>query len=232
MSEAVQAAVEFRGVTKDYVTDWRGRRRRAVEGVDLVVRAGTVCALVGPNGSGKTTLLKIAAGLTAPSAGACMVRGRIGFAPDDLVLPVHLSAREALNRLALIVGCPVGSVDDAVAAAGLGAEADRPMREFSKGWRQRAALAQAWLARPDVLLLDEPAAALDPRAARALAERLRAARAEGRTVVVSSHFLPQIEEVADQFLVLEGGRAVWSGTAEELRARGGLEAVYLEATRR
>ena len=229
-------AIAFRQVTKDYAVDWRGRLRRALDEVSFEVEPGSICALVGPNGSGKTTLLKIAAGVAAATAGTCWVAGRCGFAPDALDLPGYLTPREALVRIGLVTGASrdeaARAAEAALERAGLAAEADRRMAGFSKGLRQRVAVAQAWLGEPEVLLLDEPAAALDPCAAEALAEALQGERAAGRTVLFSSHFLPQVEEVADRFVVLEAGRVLWAGGRGEALAGGGLRARYREAVRR
>lgn len=228
-------AIAFRRVTKDYVTDWRGRARRALREVDFEVGAGEICALVGPNGSGKTTLLKIAAGLTSCTAGSCEVGGRLGLAPDELDLPAYLTPQEALTRFGQIDGLASAparaAAEQALVRLGLADATDRPLREFSKGLRQRVAVAQALLGEPEILLLDEPASALDPRAIEQLADVLRSEREAGRTVLLSSHFLPQTEEVADQFVVLDGGRVLWRGRRGELAERGGLRAVYLEVVR-
>lgn len=226
-------AIAFRRVTKDYVTDWRGRVQRALHEVDFEVPMGTICALVGPNGSGKTTVLKIAAGLTRCTAGHCEVTGRGRIAPDELDLPRYLTPREALVRIGRIDGLAAKAAEGAAECAldrlGLAGVMSRPLRELSKGMRQRVAVAQALVGDPEILLLDEPASALDPRATEQVAEVLRGERAAGHTVLVSSHFLAEIESLADGFVVLGEGRVLWSGTRERLGQCGGLRAVYLHA---
>jgi ABC-2 type transport system ATP-binding protein len=230
-------------VTKDFVLDWRGRRRRAVEAVSLAIPRGSIGALVGPNGSGKTTLLKICAGLTRPCSGTCRIAGRapteaaangcMGYVADEADFPDYLSAQGLLERWARIGGVVRAESAEAAGRAletvGLAAHAPRRIREFSRGMRQKLALAAALLGDPPVLLLDEPASALDPRALRWLEDFVAAQRAAGRTILLSSHFLPQVEEIADQCLVLADGRVVFAGPRAEVRARGGLNAVYLEA---
>lgn len=229
-------AVAFAAVAKDYVVDWRGARHAALRGVSFTVRRGTVCALVGPNGSGKSTTLKLAAGLTCPTAGTCTVRGRIGYLPESPGLPGYLTARALLAELAALDGGAAvvrrETVARAMAQAGLADAADRRVGELSQGMRQRLGLAQALLGEPAVLLLDEPAAGLDPRAAAQLAAVIAAQRAAGRTVVLSSHFLPQVAELADQVVLLERGAALFVGTRADVAARGGLERIYLEETAR
>lgn len=238
-------AIEVRDVTKEFVIDWRGTRRRALERVSFSVAPGTVCALVGPNGSGKTTLLKICAGLTAATSGTCRLlgtsparagrAGRLGYVADELALPGYFTARDVLVRLARVAGADAAraarEAEAALAQTGLAGEAERRVREFSRGMRQRLALAVTLLGDPAVLLLDEPAAGLDPRALLEFAAFVRAGRAAGRTILLSSHFLPQVEELADQFVVLDAGRRVYDGPRAELAARGGLSAIYLEAVR-
>jgi len=225
--------IAVRGLGKDYLLDWRGSRQQALVDVSVSVRRGSICALVGPNGSGKTTLLKLLAGLTAPTRGSCAVTatpGRVAYVPDESLLPGHFRVGELLQRLGRVYGLsPValaGEVEAALRATGLEALAGRRVGELSKGVRQRVGLAQALLGGPELLLLDEPAAALDPHALARFAALLSAQRAAGRTVVLSSHFLPQIEALADQFVLLEHGRVLFQGDREEVAARGGLDAVY------
>lgn len=228
------AAIELRNVTKEFAPDWRGARPRALADVQFAAARGRVTALVGPNGSGKTTLLKICAGLTRPTAGTCSVEARgIGYVPDDPQFPGYFTARELLTRLACLFGVArervAVEVEAALAAVSLGDEAGRRIGEFSRGMRQRLALAQALLGEPELLLLDEPAAALDPRALARFAMLIAAQRAAGRTVVFSSHFLPQVAEIADDFAMLSDGRVIFRGDRSDVAARGGLEAIYLEA---
>lgn len=236
-------AISLDRVTKSYVTDWRGRRHVALREVTLSVGRGRVCALVGPNGSGKSTLLRICAGLTGTDAGRCRVGGRppgapgwaVGFVPDRLLLPAYHPVAAALLQLARLYGIADEAAESAVRAAlrevGLEREAERRIGALSQGRRQRVAIAQALLGRPEILLLDEPGAGLDPRGLEQLAGVIRAQRAAGRTVLLSSHFLPQVERLADDVVLLEQGRVIFTGTQEDLAACGGLHSVYLEEVR-
>lgn len=240
------AAVTFAGVTKDYVTDWRGRTWRALDQVSFVVPVGSICAVVGPNGSGKSTVLKLAAGLTRASVGHCLANGRapaaaltegqIGYLAEDFVAPPFFTGRDLLVRLARVAGLNSPQASEVaarlLATVGLQEAGDRRVGEYSKGLRQRLGLAQALIDDPQLLLLDEPAAGLDPRAVENLAGIIRAQRDAGRTVVLTSHFLPQVEELSDHFVLLERGRVLFTGSPAEVRQRGGLAQLYLEAVTR
>ncbi|HLP26617.1 MAG TPA: ABC transporter ATP-binding protein [Acidobacteriota bacterium] len=231
-------------LVKQYPLDWRGRTVRALDEVSFVVRPGTICALVGANGSGKSTTLKLCAGLGRPTSGVCVVAGRapvdalregqVGYLPEETLLPEFDDAREFLGRLAALGGLAPAeaakAVEEALAQTGLAEIATQPLGALSKGQRQRVGLAQALLRRPDVLLLDEPAAGLDPRGQAALRELMAAQRSAGRTVVFSAHFLPHLDELCDQVVVLERGRVLFDGNRAAVVAGGGLERIFLEAT--
>ena len=214
--------------------------RRALQGIDLEVGVGETVGLVGPNGSGKTTLLRILAGLLAPDAGSVRVLGhdpwsararvmervRFAFAPPALF--ETLTAREHLRHLARLGAAADGrgeateaEVERTLATVGLGARADERVRAFSFGMRQRLALAQALLPRPELLVLDEPTEGLDPLAIlelRALLARLRAEH--GLALLLSSHLLVEIDHLVDRLVVLNEGRVVFAGTPAELRTGG------------
>lgn len=198
----------------------------AVRDVTLDARAGAVTGLVGPNGSGKTTLLLMLASLLAPDAGLlriggidpvadpAAVRAMVGWMPDALGAWPSLTARETLVMTARLYG-----IDPAEARAraarllvevGLQELADRPARVFSRGQKQRLGLARALVHDPRVLLLDEPASGLDPQARIELRTLLRRLAAEGRTVLISSHILSELEEVVDDAVFLVEGRTVSS----------------------
>ena len=205
--------------------------RRVLDGVTLALAPKRITALVGPNGSGKTTLIKVLLGLTRTDAGRLEIGGepfddagsyrrRIGYAPQAPRLPEHLKVGEVFAMLReLRPGEPVDEqlVDD----FGLRAEWGSPVGVLSAGWRQKLAIASAFLFRPDVLLLDEPTAGLDPIAAGHFKAKLRRVRAQGRTILISSHILGEIEELADDLAFLDEGRLRFSGPVQSLLAETG-----------
>lgn len=207
-------------------------RRPVLEGVSLGLLPGRVTALVGPNGSGKTTLIKLILGLARPDAGRILMdgvpvdaegryRARIGYAAQAPRLPENLAVGEVFAMLrALRPGAPVDEV--LLDAFGLRNEWDTPVGTLSGGWRQKVSNAIAFLFAPDVLILDEPTAGLDPIAAGLLKAEIRAVREEGRTVLVTSHILSELEELADDVAFLCDGRLRFGGSVEALLAETGM----------
>ncbi len=192
----------------------------ALDGVDIEVRPGTVHGLLGPNGAGKSTLLRSLLGLVRLDAGDIEVEGVIaGFVEVPGAYP-YLTGRQNLEVLVRLDDHP-GDVAQALAQVDLTGRADSKVSGWSLGMRQRLAIAAALLRSPDVLLLDEPANGLDPRAARTLRELVRGLAADGLTVLLSSHDLPEVEAICDDVTVLVGGRVAWTGTMTDLRARPG-----------
>lgn len=244
MTHSDQPAIRCERVVKDYATDWRGRRWRALDEVSFALPVGMLGVLVGPNGAGKSTLLRLCAGLARASSGRCEVlgqspaavaaAGRIGYVPDHAGLPSYLTVEAVLSALACLGGMGASETADAVRHALRETELEnartRRVGELSKGQRQRLGLAQAILGDPAVLLLDEPASGLDPRAVEQLARLLERWRGQGRSILLSSHFLPQVEELCDHVVLLERGRVVFAGPREAVIAAGGLHRVYLEKT--
>lgn len=202
---------------------------RALDGVDLHARAGRITALVGPNGSGKTTLLLVLAGLLVPDSGTVHVAGhdpvtdgpaaraRTGWMPDTFGTWDSLTAREVLRTFAAAYRLPAATVgprvDELLTLVHLSEYADRPAAVLSRGQKQRLGLARALVHDPSVLLLDEPASGLDPRSRVDLRVLLRRLADEGRTVLVSSHVLTELEEMADDAVFLSRGRTVLAGDA-------------------
>ena len=199
---------------------------RAVNGVNLTARKGAVTALIGPNGSGKTTLLLVLAGLLTPHAGTVRVAGldpvtqnslartRTGWMPDVFGTWDSLTAREVLTTVADAYRIPRAMARPRVAGlldlVHLGEYANRPAHVLSRGQKQRLGLARALVHDPEVLLLDEPASGLDPRSRVDLRHLLRDLAADGVTVLVSSHVLSELDEMADDAVFISRGQTVAS----------------------
>jgi Cu-processing system ATP-binding protein len=206
--------------------------RVVLEDVTLALAPGRITALVGPNGSGKTTLIKLVLGLARPDGGRLTLdgvsfdadgayRARIGYAPQSPRLPDHLRVGEVVGMLrALRAGTTVD--ETLIESFGLRGEWETRVGTLSGGWRQKLADACAFLFKPDVLLLDEPTAGLDPVAAGILKAELRAARSRGHTLLISSHILSELEELADDIAFLCDGRLRWSGPVSALLQETGV----------
>ena len=204
---------------------------KAVDGVDLEARAGKVTALIGPNGAGKTTLLLVLAGLLVPDSGSVRIAGfdpvtqsrsareRTGWMPDEFGTWDSLTAREVLETFGAAYGMPAAMArvraDELLETVHLTEFADQHAAVLSRGQKQRLGLARALVHDPDVLLLDEPAAGLDPRSRVDLRVLLRSLAAQGKTVLVSSHVLTELDELADDAVFISRGRSV---PAEQLAA--------------
>jgi len=228
----------------------RGVRRsfgpvHAVQGVDLDAPPGEVTALVGPNGAGKTTLLLVLATLLRPDAGEVRVAGfdpvsqpnevraRMGWSPDVFGLYDNLTAREYLEVMAAAYHVPARARTDRanylLRVARLPEKAEEPVHSLSRGQKQRLGLARALVHDPSVLLLDEPASGLDPRSRVELRDLLRQLAGEGKTVVVSSHILSDLEEVADRVVFVDAGRTVGQHRIGELPAVAAVRTYRLRA---
>ncbi|MBA2756889.1 MAG: ABC transporter ATP-binding protein [Chloroflexi bacterium] len=212
----------------DHVSRWYGNVV-AVNDISFALGPG-VTGLLGPNGAGKSTLLHLLAGLLAPSAGQVWVAGRpafgdpavyrdVGLVPEREAVPGHLSGREfaRLNADLQGVADPGGAAHRAIATVELSDAADRPMRTYSKGMRQRAKLAAALVHEPRILLLDEPFNGLDPRQRLHMIGLLRQMAADGRVILFSSHILEEVERLADGVLVVYAGRLAASGDFRSIR---------------
>ncbi|WP_049929076.1 ABC transporter ATP-binding protein [Halopiger goleimassiliensis] len=204
----------------------------AIDSVSLTVDSGTVFGLLGPNGAGKSTLIDLLLDFVRPDAGTATVLGldprtdaveirrRTGVLPDGFAAYPHLTGEE---HLAFTI--EMHDADDDPAAllerVGLADAASRPAAEYSTGMTQRLGLAMALVGDPDLLVLDEPSAGLDPNGVTRLREIVRTERERGATVVFSSHVLPQVEAVCDDVAIVDDGRLVAEGPLEELRAGTG-----------
>jgi len=205
-------AVLFRAVTKSYGPV------RALSTLDLCVAAGSFVALTGGNGTGKSTVLRLAGGLSRPDAGVVRVdgwdprtapprlRGRVGLLTHDSGLYPDLTVRENLVLHGRLFRTPAGAVPDMVEALDLGAPLNRPVRELSRGTRQRAALARALLHGPDIVLLDEPYTGLDAGAVARLTALLARILSDGATIIAALHDLTPVDGVRTRLVELAAGR--------------------------
>lgn len=221
------ATIELRGLTK------RFGATVAVDDLTASVGAGSVTAFLGPNGAGKTTTLRMLLGLVAPTAGTATIDGQryselaepvreVGALLEGAGFHPARRAIDHLRGLAVAARLPSDAPMRALAEVGLALDAERKVGAFSLGMRQRLALAAAILGEPQVLVLDEPANGLDPQGIRWLRGYLRGLADDGRTVFVSSHVLAEVEQIADEVLIIASGRLVRSTSLAELRAEAGV----------
>jgi heme exporter protein A len=202
----------------------------ALRGASFEVSKGACVALIGRNGAGKTTFLRILASLSKPSRGEIRIEGRIGYLGHGIGVYDDLSAFENLTLFGQLAG--VGNPEEAANAAlehvGLARVKDGLAREFSRGMRQRLAIARAFLHHPDLLLLDEPFTSLDDRAIAVLQELLTRARSRGSTIIMSTHQIREAMELASDVALLERGRMIFSGprSSEMLLDPGWLYRTY------
>ncbi|TWF92738.1 ABC transporter ATP-binding protein [Saccharopolyspora dendranthemae] len=201
----------------------------AVQDLSFTVQPGAVTGFLGPNGAGKTTALRMILGLVTPTSGTATINGLpfsrlpkpggvVGAVLDAHGFHPSRTARHHLLCYSAAMDVPDGQVDRALELVGLAAAADRKAGGFSLGMRQRLALATALLGDPQILILDEPANGLDPEGIAWLRGFLHAFAAGGRTVLMSSHFLREIEHTADRLVIISQGRCVYEGHVDELRA--------------
>jgi ABC-2 type transport system ATP-binding protein len=214
----------------------------AVDDLTFSLHSGTVTGFLGPNGAGKTTTLRLLLGLAEPTAGEALVFGhryrelddparRIGAVLESNDFHPGRSGRDHLRALALAAEITPGRVEEVLASVDLEAAADRRVKTYSLGMRQRLGLAGALLGDPELLVLDEPANGLDPAGVHWLRRFLRWFAEEGRTVLVSSHMLAEAAQTVDEVVIIDRGRRVASGRLDELTERGQtLEDVFLELT--
>lgn len=220
-------AVEVRGLVKRY------GNKTAVDGLDLTVAAGSLTAVLGPNGAGKTTTIETCEGYRRPDAGtvrvlgldpvadAAALRPRVGVMLQNGGIYAGARAEEMLRHVAALHAHPL-DVDALIERLGLGSCGRTAYRRLSGGQQQRLSLAMAVVGRPELVFLDEPTAGLDPQARRATWDLVRELRADGVTVVLTTHHMDEAEELADDVAIIDGGRVMAQGSPEEL-CKGGAE---------
>ena len=235
-------ALELHGLVKDFSVGLRGVKLRAVDHLDLRVAAGQVFGLLGPNGSGKSTTIKMLLGLLEPTAGSCAVFGvpssrvearrEVGYLPESPYFYRHLSGRELVHFYARMCGMPraalAARVDEVIGLVGLEHAADRRVGTYSKGMLQRIGLAQALVHDPRLLILDEPTAGVDPVGSAEMADLILKLKAQGKTVLITSHLLGQIEDICDRVAILDRGRLMVEGAVAELVGSRGRQAFSVE----
>ncbi len=218
--------IETRGLTKVY------NGLVAVDHLDLTIHEGEVYGLLGPNGSGKTTTILMLLGLTEPTEGEVQVVGwdprryplrvkaQVGYIPDQVGFYGDLTAWENLMYTAKLNGIPrkeaYRRIEDALNRVGLQDVAHRPVRTFSRGMRQRLGVADVLIKNPRVIIMDEPTQGLDPESAREFLDLIRELKGEGRTILLASHLLHQVQAVCDRVGLFRRGKKTLEGTVEEL----------------
>ncbi|MCH2136968.1 MAG: ABC transporter ATP-binding protein [Phycisphaerales bacterium] len=224
--------VEAVGLTKVFRDFWMRSRARAVDDIDFTIHSGTIFGMLGPNGSGKSTTIKMILGLLRPTGGRLAVFGRpptdvavkrhIGFLPEESYLYRYLTPLETLDYYGQLFRIPRPErrrrAEELLEMVGLTAVAHRPVGEFSKGMTRRIGLAQALINDPELLILDEPTSGLDPLGTRQVKELLVELRSRGKTILLSSHLLADVQDVCDDMVMLYGGRIQARGTVDELLA--------------
>jgi ABC-2 type transport system ATP-binding protein len=228
VSDEATPPVKARGLVKRY------KEVVAVDHVDLNVRAGDVYGFLGPNGAGKTTTLRMALGLITPTEGTVELFGRdpmrqgaraldgvAGFVEAPRFYP-YLTGRKNLELLAALDGDgATGRIDEVLDIVELAPRAGHRVGGYSHGMRQRLGIASALLRRPRLLILDEPATGLDPAGMRDMRRLIRRLADEGMTVLLSSHQLPEVQELCDRVAIVDSGRVVYEGALSDLRRQGG-----------
>jgi ABC-2 type transport system ATP-binding protein len=225
-----QEVIRVQGLTRRFRDFWLRTRVTALKGIDFSVKQGEVFGLLGPNGSGKSTTIKILLGLLRPTSGSVTVlnqrpgakaaRARIGFLPEVSLLYPYLTPLEALQFYGSLFGHPVAqqkkAARDLLAEVGLEHGINRQIRELSKGMARRVGLAQVLLNDPDLIILDEPTSGLDPQGCRRVKDLVRELASRGKSIVLTSHLLSDVEEVCDRIGILHNGEMLSIGSIDEL----------------
>src|SRR5512136_360625 len=228
-----EAVVAVRGLTKVFKDFWGRPKARAVDSIDFEVKQGEVFGLLGPNGSGKSTTVKMLLGLLHPTRGHIEVFGhsprhvatksRIGYLPEESYLYRYLNSRETLDFFGNLFRLPSNDrqqrAEQLLEMVGLNQVHLRAVGEFSKGMQRRIGLAQALINDPDLVILDEPTSGLDPIGCREMKDLILALARRGKTVILSSHLLADVEDVCDRVVIYYGGKVQAMGTLKELLAK-------------
>lgn len=225
-----EVIVETRGLTKVYRDFWGRQKVRALKALDLEIRRGEVFGLLGPNGSGKTTTMKLLLGLLFPTSGEALVfnrpatdvtkNERIGYLPEESYLYRFLNAEETLDFYGRLFDMPAKvrkqRAAELIEMVGLGPAKRRQLREYSKGMTRRIGLAQALINDPELIMLDEPTSGLDPIGTREIKNLILKLRDDGKTVLLSSHLLADVQDVCDRIAILHQGELKELGRVDTL----------------
>ena len=225
-----EIVLQTRALSKVYRDFWGRQKVRALKALDLEVRRGEVFGLLGPNGSGKTTTMKLVLGLLFPTEGEALVFGRpatdvaknerLGYLPEESYLYKFLTAEETLDFYARLFDMPADKraerTDSLIKLVGLDKARKRQLQEYSKGMTRRIGLAQALVNDPELILLDEPTSGLDPIGTREMKDMILRLKDEGKTVVMCSHLLPDVQDVCDRIAILHQGELKELGRVDEL----------------
>jgi ABC-2 type transport system ATP-binding protein len=225
-----ELVVETRNLSKTYRDFWGRSKKVALKPLDLTIRRGEIFGLLGPNGSGKTTTIKLILGLLFPTSGAAFVFGRdagdvgknerIGYLPEESYLYKFLDAEETLDFYGRLFDMPPAErkrrADVLIEMVGLGRDKNRQLKEYSKGMTRRIGVAQALINDPELVVLDEPTSGLDPIGTREMKDLILDLKARGKTVIMSSHLLADVEDVCDRIAVLHQGELKELGRVEDL----------------
>lgn len=219
-----KTVLSLRNLTKSYSFT------RVVDRLNIELESGEAYGLIGPNGAGKTTTVKMTVGLTYPDQGEIQILGQdlrnlevkrnLGFMPENPTFYAHLTAREFLKFIGSLFGLAGSRLEETInqilAAVGLKESADKPARGFSKGMRQRLGLAQSLINDPQIIILDEPLDGLDPLGRADIKELLLQLKAKGKTILLSSHILSDVEEICDRIGIIDRGRLIKEGQVSQL----------------
>lgn len=227
--------VEIQDLVKDFRPGFGLRRKRVLSGISFQVRRGEIFGFLGPNGAGKTTTLKILMGLIRATSGSARILGHdirlaefrkhVGFLPEGPYFYDFLTGREILEFYARLCRVPRAlrraRTEELLERVGLRDAADLRLRAYSKGMLQRIGVAQALVHDPEVLFLDEPMSGLDPVGRKEIRDLILRFRSEGKTILMNTHILSDVEEICDRIAILVSGRIVYEAGAEALRAEEG-----------
>src|SRR5207245_8802028 len=227
---AQEVIVETRKLTKVYRDFWGRQKKVALRALNLKIQRGEIFGLLGPNGSGKTTTIKLLLGLLFPTEGDALVFGqpavdvakneRIGYLPEESYLYRFLNAEETLDFYGRLFDLPPGErkkrSERLIDIVGLNADKKRSLREYSKGMRQRIGLAQALINDPELVILDEPTSGLDPLGTRWMKDLILDLRKQGKSVLMCSHRLDDVQDVCDRIAILYDGELQELGEVQTL----------------